>query len=127
MNPLIRQTLVSFCIVATFLSSATVVTAKGSSNWDSLNGEQIKLALLDQQLVYPDEGGAIQEFHSNGSTVYIENGPSFGTWRTSVTQYCSVWPPASSWVCYDVFLSKDRTSVRFIGSSGRIYEGIFQP
>ena len=97
------------------------------TNWLSLTGEQIKAALESQRVHYPQEGGAVQEFHTNGTTVYIENGPSFGSWRTSDTQYCSVWPPASSWVCYDVLISEDRSSIRFIDGSGRIYHGKFAP
>ena len=96
-------------------------------DWKPLNGTSIKKALENQKVQYPNEGGARQEFHTNGSTVYIENGPSFGSWRTSDSQYCSVWPPASSWVCYQVFISLDQRRIRFIGDSGRIYEGVFVP
>ena len=95
-------------------------------NWRPLKGVEIKAALINQKILYPDEGRVVQEFHTNGSTVYIENGPSFGSWRTTDTQYCSVWPPGSSWVCYHVLISRDQLRIRFIGESGRIYEGLFE-
>lgn len=122
-----KQILVTLAWLSLCLTHYTTGYASDTGNWSSLNGEQIKTALIDQRVRYPDEGGAIQKFHTDGSTVYIDNGPSFGSWRTSDTQYCSVWPPASSWVCYDVRLSEDQLSVRFIGESGRIYEGFFEP
>ena len=49
----------------------------------------------------------IQFFSAKGITRYREgNGPaSQGTWRVnSAGQYCSVWPPSSTEVCYDVLV-----------------------
>ena len=48
-----------------------------------------------------------QYFSVSGSSKYKEeNGSvSFGTWRVNLSgQYCSVWPPSSREVCYDVLV-----------------------
>lgn len=48
-----------------------------------------------------------QYFSESGSTKYKEdNGSvSFGRWRVnSDGQYCSVWPPSPTEVCYDVLV-----------------------
>ena len=52
-----------------------------------------------------------QYFSGKGSTVYQETGKSktLGRWRVnSQGQYCSVWPPFSREVCYQVRV-QDRT------------------
>jgi hypothetical protein len=47
-----------------------------------------------------------QFFGNDGSTTYFAEGPSsVGAWEVRDGQYCSVWPPAQDWVCYDVELS----------------------
>jgi len=95
------------------LLSLIVPTALADEiNWKILDGPSITAALTGSTLVYPEEGGAKQEFESDGTTVYIENGPSFGRWRVTDNRYCSVWPPASHWVCYDVEQSTDSSRTR---------------
>ena len=100
--------------------------ADNTSDWNPLSGQQIQKVLAGASLVYPDEGGATQDFESNGSTVWVQGAPSFGEWKVSDTQYCSVWPPSAAWVCYDVSINEQGTAVRFVGDSGKIYEGIFK-
>lgn len=46
-----------------------------------------------------------QYFNPNGSTRYLEEGApeAQGNWEVNAKgQYCSVWPPAGRWVCYNV-------------------------
>jgi len=120
----VRSFLKSVCGVVFVYGALTLPSIADEENtWTKLNGPAITGALLSRTLVYEDQ--AKQEFNTGGSTVYIESGPSFGSWRVSDTQYCSVWPPASNWVCYDVFLSSDQQGIRFIGESGRVYEATF--
>jgi len=112
-------------VIAILITSGTV-SADNTQDWQPLNGEQIKEVLSGASLIYPEEGGATQDFNSNGSTTYVEGRPSLGEWKVSNTQYCSIWPPAAGWVCYDVSINKERTAVRFIGESGKIYQGEFR-
>lgn len=102
------------------------VKADDTSPWAQLNGAQITKALAGSSFVYPKEGGATQSFEANGRTVWVQGAPSMGEWKASDTQYCSVWPPSKGWVCYDVTINDDKTAVRFIGESGKIYEGHYQ-
>jgi len=122
-TPMIK--LLATAVIALLVASGSV-TADDSQNWKRLNGEQIKQALEGASLVYPKEGGATQDFEPNGSTTYVEGRPSLGEWKVSGAQYCSSWPPAAGWVCYDVSINNERSAVRFIGESGRIYEGEFK-
>ena len=46
-----------------------------------------------------------QYFSPNGATRYQEDGSpeTVGSWQINERgQYCSVWPPAGRWVCYNV-------------------------
>ena len=44
-------------------------------------------------------------------------------WRTQGRQYCSQWPPAGDWACYD--LQVDGARVRFIGPGGETTDGTY--
>ncbi len=49
-----------------------------------------------------------QTFDADGSTRYREqDGPvTEGRWRVDADgRYCSIWPPAEQWVCYEVLVS----------------------
>ena len=62
-----------------------------------------------------------QHFSESGSTKYKDgNGSvSLGIWRVNASgQYCSVWPPSSREVCYDVLV--DGMDV-YWKSGGEIY------
>ena len=57
-------------------------------------------------LAQSESASAYQQYFSpSGATRYREgDGPeTVGIWRINEHgQYCSVWPPASRWVCYSV-------------------------
>ena len=47
-----------------------------------------------------------QFFGVDGKTLYLGDGPSsVGDWKVKDGQYCSLWPPAKDWACYDVELT----------------------
>jgi hypothetical protein len=51
-----------------------------------------------------------QYFAADGNTVYFGDGPSStGKWEIRGGQYCSLWPPAEDWACYDVELAPSST------------------
>src|SRR6056297_1124580 len=56
---------------------------------------------------------ATQVFHATGRTLYAYGEPSWGYWRIAAGRYCSQWPPATDWDCYDVFHDGAR-GVRFV-------------
>jgi len=114
----LSSVLTCIAMLGTFASAAAA-----DRSWIALQGEAIRTALEGRTVQYTDDSKATQEFNADGSTIYAEGRPSFGRWRASETQYCSTWPPASGWVCYDVFLAADDKTVRFVGDSGRIWDG----
>ena len=63
-----------------------------------------------------------QTFSANGDTTYItaERPPSTGKWRVQGSQYCSLWPPAGDWACYDVFGEETDSGriITWVSSSG---------
>jgi hypothetical protein len=93
-----------------------------------LTGVEIT-ALLTDATVSGGSGDAAfkQYFAAGGATTYVgsENTPSQGSWRVQGDQYCSVWPPSGTWVCYDVEGDPTATppTVTWIGDSGTRYPG----
>lgn len=63
-----------------------------------------------------------QFFGADGTTVYFGDGPSsLGLWEVRGKQYCSLWPPAKDWACYEVKLSPEAapfTSIIWIAKDG---------
>ncbi len=58
-----------------------------------------------------------QTFSARGATTYTDRGrDSYGTWVARGDQYCSQWPPANGWACYDVFV--DGASLIWVGDTG---------
>jgi len=81
---------------------------------------------LDQAVVYTNQGNSSQTFHKNGETTFVEGRPSLGYWRVDNDQYCSQWPPSSTWACYDVYLNAGGNIVRFQGSDGVNWDGTYR-
>ena len=70
--------------------------------------------------------GAQQSFRADGGTTYVASRPTEGAWEVRDGRYCSVWPPATRWVCYDVEVSGDGARVRFVTEAGDVTEGTFR-
>ncbi len=83
-----------------------------AEDWRVLNQAGAELALTDRVLVY--EGGETQDFRASGRTLYNAGAPSWGYWEIREGRYCSQWPPSRDWDCYDLALSGDGASVRFV-------------
>ena len=86
-----------------------------AADWQDLTGPEIATALGARVLQYKD--GAMQNFFADGRSLYEAGaGESWGRWRVTGDQYCSVWPPSETWVCYDV--QRLGLEIRFTGHSG---------
>lgn len=88
-----------------------------------MSGDQILTALDDRTLVY--EGAITQRFYASGKTLYDNGRPSWGNWAVRGDQYCSEWPPADGWTCYDLELGSTSGHVRFVSESGNSTEGMY--
>lgn len=101
-----------------FLLLATVASAEVT--WDRLSDAGIREALTDATLVYGNT--ATQRFYVSGRTLYTTGQDSWGYWEARDGRYCSQWPPADGWACYDVDMQGDQ--IRFTGDNGDVTEGI---
>ena len=84
-----------------------------------LNGGQIAETLEGRTVSGVQNGQAWeQDFHKGGMTDYraAGEGPSEGRWRVKSDRFCSQWPPARAWVCYDIF--RDDDVVSFVPTDG---------
>ena len=49
-----------------------------------------------------------QTFSARGATTYSDRGrDSYGSWAARGDRYCSQWPSANGWACYDVLVDSD--------------------
>ncbi|GAA6162632.1 hypothetical protein NBRC116590_03360 [Pelagimonas sp. KU-00592-HH] len=105
-------------IALIFMGLAGMAQAEG---WSDLNGAEIAAALNEQTLHYED---ATQVFYESGRTLYDAGRPSWGYWAVRGDQYCSQWPPADGWACYD--MQRNGDVLRFIGESGHATDGVLK-
>ena len=96
------------------------VASPAAAEWRAMMGDEITAALAETTLVYE---AARQTFYRSGRTLYDSGGPSWGYWEARGDQYCSQWPPADGWACYDMERNTETGALRFIGESGDITEG----
>ncbi|MDX1710226.1 MAG: hypothetical protein R3316_03715 [Rhodovibrionaceae bacterium] len=94
--------------VSLFLATLLVLPALSTNAADEeqpLTGAEIKAA-LSGNTVFGEQDGTKwkQYFAPDGSTTYIsgDDDPSPGKWRVDGDTFCSLWPPASDWDCYDM-------------------------
>ena len=90
------------------------------AEWVRMDAAAITGALTDTLIVY--DTGPTQRFYASGRTFYDDARPSWGYWRVEAGRYCSQWPPASAWACYDLY-GDETGAVRFVGSAGDEYVG----
>ncbi|WP_224815211.1 hypothetical protein [Hasllibacter sp. MH4015] len=91
----------------------------GAVGAQTLDGAGITALLTDRIVTY--ENGATQRFYPSGRTLYTHGEPSWGEWRVEADRYCSLWPPAPDWDCYDV--SADGDAVNFMDDWGNDFPG----
>ena len=94
-----------------------IASMSSAETWQKLSNEGIEAALSGKTLKY---GYPIQKFFADGRTTYETQIVTHGEWRAENNKYCSVWPPAVTWVCYDVEANSEGTKVRFIAKNGTI-------
>lgn len=104
-----------------YAAVALPVCASAEENWTKLDSEGIQAALSGQTVDYDK---AWQVFRPSGATLYNAGRDSWGKWDVRDDQYCSQWPPADGWACYDVEV--DGKNVRFTGESGIPTDGMFR-
>lgn len=92
-----------------------------TAEWKSMNGTQITAALTGHKVQYDT---AWQDFRATGRTLYNAGRDSWGYWRVTNDQYCSMWPPQDLWACYD--MTRQGNRLRFIGQGGDITEGTYR-
>lgn len=92
-----------------------------AEDWRPLTTDEIKTTLSGQTLDYEI---AWQEFLVSGRTLYNAGCDSWGYWEARGDQYCSQWPPADGWACYDVMQHADK--IRFVGESGDATDGVLR-
>ncbi len=92
-----------------------------ADEWIRLLDSDIQPALEGQIVDYDD---AWQEFLPSGRTLYNAGRDSWGHWDVRAGQYCSQWPPAGGWACYDV--SQKGALIRFAGQSGVATIGVLR-
>ncbi len=104
--------------IAVFVASIFAVST-AHADLVRLDGAAIAAALNGKTLSGERNGkGWVQTFDAGGVTVYTGAGEaaSEGRWRVREDRYCSQWPPAPAWACYDIF--RDDDVVVFVGEDG---------
>jgi len=91
------------------------------ADWQRMTGAEISAALSEVRLEYDR---ASQVFYASGRTLYDSGRPSWGYWEVRGDQFCSQWPPADGWACYDMDRETDTGALRFVGTSGDVTEGV---
>ena len=104
--------------IAVFMMSVLAFSA-AHADLKRLDGTGISAALDGKTISGERDGKAwVQTFDAGGVTVYTVAGEaaSEGRWRVREDRFCSQWPPAPAWACYDMF--RDGDVVVFIGEDG---------
>lgn len=93
-----------FRVLCLVLGVSLAGVAQSGAAERKLSGVEIKAALSGKTVSGKHEGKVwTQSFNKNGATTYTsDSGPSPGRWRVDGDRYCSQWPPASRWDCYDM-------------------------
>jgi len=104
--------------IGVFLVAASPVAA---DDWRPV--ADVHAILADRTIDYDR---AWQRFNASGKTLYDAGQPSWGNWAERGGQYCSEWPPADGWTCYELEVSTDGGRVRFVDERGGTTEGVFR-
>ena len=110
-------------MIRTIAALALMATPLAAEDWVKVTDEDGVLAALDDKALQYE--AAKQWFYNSGKTLYDSGRPSWGNWRPQGGQYCSEWPPAAVWACFDLYVSADGTKVRFVGQRNDISEGAY--
>ena len=107
--------------VAAIAISMTLALAIPAAHADlnRMDGAGIAAALDGKTISGERDGKAwVQTFDAAGVTVQTAAGDaaSEGRWRVREDRFCSQWPPAPAWVCYDMF--RDGNVDVFVGEDG---------
>jgi hypothetical protein len=110
-------------VILAFSTALLIAGPAIAGDWVALDGEGIEAALNARSVQYDN---ATQDFRTSGRTLFDNGRPSWGYWAVRGDQYCSQWPPADGWVCYNVELAADGAAVRFVSETGYAVEGRYR-
>ena len=82
--------------------------------WERLDDAGIEAVLADRVVRY--DAWTTQVFLAGGRTEYHTERFAEGAWKAEGGRYCSLWPPAATWTCYD--LERDGDRLRFTNDAG---------
>lgn len=86
-----------------------LVLSSSAMAQERLDGAAISATISGNTAIATETSGTPwrQYFAPDGTTRYYSGSrpASLGEWRVENDQYCSLWPPAKSWDCYDVVQS----------------------
>ena len=83
-----------------------------------MKGPEVK-AFLDGANVEGNQDGNAwsQTFRADGTTVYTTvSGDQQGSWEIRGDKFCSNWPPATTWDCYDI--TGEGENISFVPEGG---------
>ena len=112
-----------FAVASLALLAATLPGGIALAEERKLGGEEITQALAGNTAFGEQDGTPWKQYFApDGSTTYIagEDDPSPGLWKVEGDAFCSLWPPATKWDCYDMTgdLDADQPSVTWIYRGG---------
>lgn len=76
-------------------------------------------AFLNGATVEGNQDGAAwsQTFDADGTTLYTTtSGETSGQWQLRGDKFCSLWPPATGWDCYDI--TGEGENISFVPEDG---------
>ncbi len=103
------------------IAALLAISPAMAEEWTAMTGPEIEAALDERTLIY--EGNIKQIFYKSGKTLYDNGRPSWGNWAVRGDQYCSEWPPAGGWACYDMDRHSSDGKLRFVSETGHVTEG----
>lgn len=107
---------------AAVILALCLATPASAEDWRPLAGDDLAKRLSGANVVYDlDE----QKFFENGRTRYRVFRDRWGWWEMREGRYCSLWPPAEIWECYETELSADGAQIKFTSSEGIVTVGTF--
>lgn len=92
-----------------------------ADGWERVGDDDGVMAALAGRTVQYD-AYTLQRFGASGDTTYVTERAADGRWAARGGQYCSVWPPADVWTCYDLYVDGD--NVRFVGADRSVSDGV---
>lgn len=105
-------------IAGLVFAALALLTTSTLADEQPMKGPEVKV-FLEGATVEGNQDGAAwsQKFAADGTTVYTTaSGDQPGHWEVRGDKFCSNWPPATTWDCYEITGEGDNIS--FIPDGG---------